>query len=55
MVDAHIGYKHYEETKTKISDALKGENHSMFGKPRPEGALRFLKKKEVLLKNRSCR
>ena len=27
-----IGRKHSDETKTKISDALTGENHPMFGK-----------------------
>jgi hypothetical protein len=48
--DSKIGKKHSDETKVKISKALKGENHPMYGQPRPEGALRFKKKKEVLLK-----
>ena len=32
------GRKHSEETKTKISEALIGENNPMYGKPKSEGA-----------------
>jgi len=35
---SRLGRKHYEETKTKISDALKGEKNPMHGKPKPSGA-----------------
>ena len=31
------GRTHSDETKIIMSDAKKGENHPMFGKPRPEG------------------
>jgi len=30
------GKNHSDESKTKISDALTGENNPMFNKPRPE-------------------
>jgi len=33
-----LGIKYSDETKTKISDALKGENNPNYGKPRAEGA-----------------
>jgi group I intron endonuclease len=33
-----FGKKHSEETIKKLSDANKGENNPMYGKPRAEGA-----------------
>jgi group I intron endonuclease len=34
----NFGAKLSEETRKKISDAIKGENHPMYGQPRHEGA-----------------
>jgi plasmid stability protein len=35
-VDSNLGLKLSEETKQKLSEALSGENHPFFGKPRSE-------------------
>ena len=41
------GHKHSDETKTKISDALKGENHPNFGKKKHKGSGRASQAIEV--------
>jgi len=42
------GHKHSDKSKTKISDALKGENHPNYGKDRYEGAGRPSQAIEVI-------
>ena len=42
-----LGHKHSDETKTKISDALKGENHPNFGKKKHKGSGRASQAIEV--------
>jgi len=42
-----FGQNHSDDTKTKISDAITGENHPMYGKPKPEGAGRPSQQIEV--------
>jgi hypothetical protein len=50
-----FGQNHSDDTKTKISDAITGENHPMYGKPKPEGAGRPSQQIEVtdMLSSRS--
>jgi len=43
-----LGYKHTDDTRAKISSSMSGENHPMFGKPKPEGSGRPFQKIEVI-------
>ena len=47
IAGSSLGHKHSQETKDKISDALKGDKHPRFGKARPVGSGRLSQAIEV--------